>query len=79
MKYEIVLIKNAFFEKLHTLQALKTNVKGHKFFESTTLRRKISAKYENITKYSNPKFKKYYLTFFMRRLTGKMVFFKNGA
>ena len=51
------------FEKLHTLQALKTNVKRHKIFESTTLRRQTLAKYENITKYSNPNFKKYYLTF----------------
>ena len=71
MKYEIVLIKKtqgvnlSFFEKLHTLQALKTNVKRFKIFESTTLRRQIIAKYENITKYSNPNFKKYFLTFLL--------------
>ena len=69
MKYEIVLIKKtqgvnlSFFEKIHTLQALKTNVKRLKKFESTTLRIQILAQYENIIKYSNPNFKKILLTF----------------
>ena len=69
MKYEIVLIKNArskpiIFEKLHTLQAIKTEEKRHKIFVSTTLRRQILAQYENIIKYSNSNFKKFFLTFF---------------
>ena len=74
MNHEIVLIKNArskpiIFEKLHTLQALKTKVKRHKIFESTTLRRHILAQVENIIKYANSNFKNYFLTF-LRRLTG---------
>ena len=42
MKYKIVLIKTArsspiISEKIHTLQAIKTKVKRHKIFDSTTL------------------------------------------
>ena len=69
MKYEIVLIKNArskpiIFEKLHTLQAIKTKVKRHRIFEFTTLRRQVLAQDKNIIKYSNSNFKNYFLTFF---------------
>ena len=69
MKYEIALIKNArskpiIFEKLHTLQAIKTKVKRHKIFESTTMRRQILAQYENIIKYSISNFKNYFLNVF---------------
>ena len=72
---EIVLIENArskpiIFEKLHTLQAIKTKVKRHKIFESTTLRRQILAQYENIIKYSNSTFKTYFFNVFFRRLNG---------
>ena len=49
---------------VYTLQAIKTKVKRHKIFESTTLCRQILAQYENIMKYSNSNFKNYFLTFF---------------